>query len=803
MVTGLAAGISHAADLPQPARAFLTAHCAECHDADTKKGDLDLSALSADLDNPLLEYRWTLVHDRVKRGEMPPKKEKSPPPAERDNFLQSLGGFINAHDAARQAATGRTVLRRLNRAEYENTVHDLLKIDIPLGDLLPEDASANGFDNVSQALRLSASQIDAYLQAADKALEAAIDLRPDPRFSRRISLLDIPDVRDELDRPFGYVQADGSRPNNRFSEVDDGVVIYSNDGTLLRDSSVPISGTYRVRVSMFAHQSTGHPVLVGRWMANNFATSRKLADLDLTPGEPRVAEFDVYMNQGEMLLFTPAGCTEKQADGKHWYEIGTENFRGAGVGIRWASITGPLSEYWPPPSVAQVFGDVRPQLMKQRRGERVYQVLSAQPGDDVEKVITGFASHAFRRPVSEDEVADYSRLAHDSLIHGATFEVAIRRACKAIMTSPRFLFLQESNGPLDDYALASRLSYFLWSTMPDEELSALARQGKLKDPATLHAQTDRMLKNPKSHAFTANFCGQWLNLRAIDATMPDQELYPEYDILLKDSMIGETEAFFDQMLKEDLGVKTLIDSDFAMLNRRIAEHYGIPGVLGEQFRKVPLPPGSHRGGILTQAAILKVTANGTVSSPVVRGAFVVKRILGRQLQPPPANAGSIEPDTRGATTIREQLAKHRRMASCSVCHQYMDPPGFALENYDVIGGFRPWYRVHGNAENVEMIDPTSEMKRNFHKGPPIDASGEMDNGRQFVDISELKELLLDQRSAIAENLTNNLVTYATGAAVSFADRQQVQAILQKAEPHGYGLRTLVDEIVQSRLFQTK
>ncbi|HZK81814.1 MAG TPA: DUF1592 domain-containing protein, partial [Humisphaera sp.] len=403
---------------------------------------------------------------------------------------------------------------------------------------------------------------------------------------------------------------------------------------------------------------------------------------------------------------------------------------------------------------------------------------------------------------------------------GATFETAVRRGCKAILTSPEFLFLQEKREPahplqqthgrpaqgrsLNDYELASRLSYFLWSSMPDDELMRIAAQGKLKDPAVLRAQTERLLSSPKAQAFTKNFCGQWLNLRAIDDTMPDQRLYPEYDGLLKDAMIGETEAFFNEMLKNDLGVATLIDSDFAMLKRRIAEHYGIPGVVGEAFRKVPLPPNSHRGGILTQASILKVTANGTLSSPVVRGAWVIRRILGRQLQPPPADAGAIEPDTRGATTIREQLAKHRRSATCSVCHQYMDPPGFALESYDVIGGWRDWYRVQNDKmPRVEIVNRTNGSKMYFRHGPPVDPSGELTDGRKFANIDGLKKLLLNQKDDVARNLVNNLVTYATGAGVSFADRADVTAILQKAKPNSYGLRTLVHEIVESRLFQTK
>jgi mono/diheme cytochrome c family protein len=795
-----------AADLPQAARAFINARCTECHDSDSNKGGLDLTTLPVQLDDPALEARWTLVHDRVQRGEMPPKKKAVPPAGERDAFLQSLGGFLGEHDAARQAVSGRVVLRRLNRVEYENTVHDLLKIDVPLASMLPEDATADGFDNVSQALRLSVTQIDSYLQAADAAIDAAVNLERDPRINLHFSMLDMPQIKDLLDRPHGMTTPTGTKFAQRFGEKDDAFLLFMNETfgpTLMRQARAEYTGKYRVRVSMFAHQSTGHPVVVARWMVNDFFRNRTLANLDLIPGQPRQAEFTVWIEKGWMLTLSATGLTEVAPDGTTLRQVGGEKFKGPGIGVRWVEFQGPMVDTWPPPSVGRVFGDVPIQRMKKMRGKRAYELAPATPVQDADKAVLAFAARAFRRPVTTEDASRYLRLAHEALDHDAPFESAVRRACKAILTSPQFLFLQESRGRLDDYALASRLSYFLWSTMPDDELLQLAAQGKLHHPATLRAQTDRMLASPKAHEFTRNFCGQWLNLRAIDATMPDRNLYPEYDGLLKDAMIGETEAFFEEMLRSNLGVRTLIDSDFAMLNRRLAEHYGIPGVLGEQFRKVPLPPQSHRGGILTQASILKVTANGTVTSPVVRGAWVMRRILGYPIQPPPANAGSIEPDTRGATTIREQLSKHRRMASCSVCHQYMDPPGFAMENYDVIGGWRPWYRVQGNGPSVSMEDRTTCKAFNVRKGPPIDPSGELTDGRSFADIDQLKKLLLDQQDAVARNLANKLITYATGAGITFADRAAVQDILDKARPDAYGLRTLVQEIVQSRLFQTK
>ncbi len=792
------------ADLPQPARTFINSRCTECHDADTSKGGLDLTALSPQLDDPKLEAKWTYVFDRVQRGEMPPKKE--PPPNERDVFLKSLGGFLSEHDAARQARDGRVVLRRLNRVEYENTIHDLLRIGTPLRDMLPADTAAFGFDNVSEALRLSSSQIEAYLQAADKALDAALQFGADPRKKKHFNLLELPNIRDALDKPHGSLNSDGTKYQQIYGALPDAFLMFVNDtfgGTILRDSFTHYAGNYKIRISVSAHQNNDHPVVVGRLHITTFLLERVAGAFDFAPGQTREAEVTAWFGENEGVVLRAAGCDQVAPDGTKLNDVGAENYKGPGLAVHWIEVEGPLVESWPPPSVKCVFGDVPVRPLDKPQGGRTFELAPSNPPEEAAKEVAAFASRAFRRPVKGDDTAPYILLATEALKRGESFENAVRGGCKAILASPEFLFLHEERGRLDDYALAARLSYFLWSTMPDDELLNLAAQGKLKDPATLRSETERMLNSPKSLAFVKNYCGQAFGLRNIDATQPERELYPEFDGLLKEAMVAETEAFFGEMLRADLGAATLIDSDFAMLNRRLAEHYGIPGVTGEHMRKVMLPPGSHRGGLMTQAGILKVTANGSLSSPVVRGTWVMKRLLGFQPQPPPADAGSIEPDTRGTTTIREQLEKHRRMASCAACHQYMDPPGFALENYDVIGGWREWYRSQGKGQVVAVTDPTSGAKMRLRQGPPVDASGVLADGRKFANIEDIKKLLLTRQEAVARNLANNLFTYATGAGITFADRGEVQTILEHAQPHAYGLRTLIHEIVQSRLFQNK
>src|SRR5262249_19972530 len=308
-----------------------------------------------------------------------------------------------------------------------------------------------------------------------------------------------------------------------------------------------------------------------------------------------------------------------------------------------------------------------------------------------------------------------------------------------------------------------------------------------------------LLASPRAKAFTENFVGQWLGLRQIDATEPSHILYPEFDHLLKVSMIRETELYFDELLKNDLSLAHLGASDFTMLNGRLARHYGIPGVDGWEFRRRTLPPGSHRGGVLTMASVLKVTANGTTTSPVLRGAWVLDRILGTPPPPPPDNVPAIDPDIRGATTIREQLAKHRASASCATCHRLIDPPGFALESFDCVGGWRDHYRTTGSGQSV-VVDG---RRMPYHKGKKVDPADVTATGQRFGDVDGLKRILLEDRPKLARALATKLIAYATGRARQASDRAAVDIIVARIAEHDYGLRSLVHEIVQSEFFQYK
>jgi hypothetical protein len=359
------------------------------------------------------------------------------------------------------------------------------------------------------------------------------------------------------------------------------------------------------------------------------------------------------------------------------------------------------------------------------------------------------------------------------------------------------LFLDRRPAGLDDYDVAARLSYFLWNAPPDERLLELAAAGRLSDPAERRRQTERMLVDPRSQAFTERFLDSWLELSRIDFTTPDRDLYPEFDEPLRDAMLRETRLFFDELLDNDLSVMNFIDSDFAIVNERLAKHYDLPGIHGTEMRKVALPEDSVRGGVMTQGAILKVTADGTVTSPVLRGVWLLSRIMGTPVPPPPPSVPGLEPDVRGATTIREQLAKHRTLPTCASCHRSIDPPGFALENFDPIGGWRDHYRVIAETGD---LDPNNRTKIRYKRGPEIVAGDELPDGRRFNDVRSFKKLLLANPDGVATNVVAKLFTYAVGREPEFVDRATLAQVVEQTRSDGYGLRSLIQELAASDAF---
>lgn len=752
-----------AQDLDPRVRGFFDRHCSECHDADTKKGGLDLGTLSGSLSTRPLLDRWTGILDRVSGGEMPPPKKARLAPGEIRSFVDAMRPRLLDADRARRSV----IQRRLNRVEYENTVRDLLGIDLDLKPLLPEDQRAGGFDTNGDALQLSSELLASYLDAAEHALDAAIVHGPQP-----------PSVTFTVD-----AEKDVQNFLKSYSIIDHRIFIYqSEEGGYSKISSrarrVPARGLYHVRFEAVT-RNTDQPVTFSV-TASDFAPvsalSRTLGYFDAA-STVRTYEFDALLEKNFAVQFfaltLPGWVHNSPAEG---------TFPGVGWGP--VTITGPIHPQWPPESHVRLLGDV-----DLRNGTL----------EDADTVLRRFMPRAFRRPVAEDEVARYLGLVRSRIQAGRSFEQGLRAGLAAVLCSPTFLYLREDvrpGGCVSDVELASRLSYFLWATMPDPELLDLASRNRLHEPEILVAQTKRLLADPRSARFVEHFTGQWLLLRNIDATTPDRKLYKEFDELLKVSMVQESLGFFRELLTRDLDLSNFLDSDFAMLNRRLASHYGVPGVTNLEVQPTKLPAGSLRGGVLTQGAVLKVTANGTTTSPVLRGVWVLENILGRRIPPPPPNVTGIEPDIRGATTIREQLQKHRDVPSCNQCHQHIDPPGFALECFDPIGRSRAHY--------LRWIPhPQNEDWGHVADGAAVDASGKTSDGRPFGGISDFKKLLLEHRHEFAICLAEKLMTYGLGRELGYSDRDGIDAVVARTAEAGNGLRALILSVVQSPLFSRR
>jgi hypothetical protein len=800
---------------PTEVATFLSENCKECHNASDMAGGLDIDALDWAIELRENRERWIRVHDRVVRGEMPP--ESTLKEAEITPIAETLNKTLHAEISERQDRDGRTSYRRLNRREFENSLHDLLGIDTPLQHLLPEDGRASGYDTVSEGLRISGLQLEKYLEVIELALDDCIRLTETPNvFQKRLRYHDEKGVRENLDKAEGAVDpASGEKHRQLFRQTENAIVFishgYSPDD--LRQFSPPASGLYRIRASAYAVDTRDEAVAL-KVYSSDWKTSRMLRYFELPEGVPRVVEFTTRLTPNEHLRFAGYGIGI-DAQGKSVWNVDTvKDWKVPGMALEWVEIEGPLFEQWPPQSVSRVFGDSSVRKLEKKgawtqNGHIAYELAPENPKSASADAIQRFAQRAFRRPLQDGQADRFIALAHSELDSGRTYEQAMRVALRSILISPKFLMLEESPGKLDDYALASRLSYCFWSSPPDEELLELAKSSKLSEADVLRAQVDRLLDSPRGREFIVSFAGQWLDLFQIDATTPDAKLYPEYDDLLRDSMVAETQWFFRELLQKNLPIGAIIDSDFVMIDRRLAEHYSLlgefhlsdPNLYGEEIRRVQLPQDSPRGGIMTHASVLKVTANGTVTSPVLRGAWILRRLIGRPPSPPPP-VNAIEPDTRGATTIREQLSKHRDSQTCNRCHREIDPPGFALESFDVIGGFRENYRSVGEGTRPKAKLHGRDIWE-YKLGKPVDPSGETSDGVPFSNIESFRNTLLRDQGQISRSLVEQFATYATGSAISFADREEIDRIAADIQINGAGVRTLVHRVVASKLFTHK
>ncbi len=856
-----------AADLPPASRRFVEKHCVECHDAEVKKGGLDLTALKFEPAIPTNFSTWVLVHDRVMRGEMPPKKKTRPETTELEAFTKSLSSSLVAAERTRMAKEGRATRRRLNRYEYENALRDLLHAPwLQVRDSLPEDGEAHRFNKVGDALDVSHVQMARYLGAADYALRQAMAThatRPATKVTRYYArdqrsytgpmkftvfntaperaTFPVLGFKGQPEVRAGRAPLTVGSTNAELRELEGvGVVAsaYEPIEPKFNQFRAPAAGHYKLRFS--AYSVWVGPGESNKWFIPNLddisrgrrdepvtitaetppRLLRKLGDFDVTP-EPGAHELDAWLLAGEMVRPDAGRLFRSRPGASRWQNPLAEKDGQPGVVFRWLEVEGPIYDQWPPAGHELLFGDlpmVNRAMAKvdedpsqtNRFGQRRFkpppgvEVISRQPMADAERLLREFIRHAYRHPTDEADVKRFLPVVRSALKKGNTFTDAMIAGYTAVLCSPEFIYLNEKPGRLDEYALASRLAFFLWNSPPDDELRRCAEKKELHEPDVLRAQTERLLADPKSRRFVDAFLDYWLDLRKIEATAPDANLYSDYylDDLLTESALDETRLFFVELLRGDLPARNVVASDFAMLNERLAAHYGLPSVPGVALHRTPLPEDSPRGGLMTQAAVLKVTANGTTTSPVPRGAWIMERILGQKPPPPPPSVPAIEPDTRGAVTIRQQLDKHRTLETCNACHAKIDPAGFALENFDVMGGWRDRYRAEAGGELAQGI-AKSGQKFAFHYALPVDAGGELPDGRKFRDVRELKQRLLSDEKQLARNLAKQLAVYATGAPIRFADREPIEEILERASSSHYGVRSLVHEVVQSELFRNK
>jgi hypothetical protein len=726
---------------------LLEKYCVDCH----TKGSPEAGIILDRYDDQVAAVKdgktWIRVRDALEGRIMPPADEAQPTSEERDAIVAWIENDFLAAQCGNQANPAPVVIRRLNRQEYNNTIRDLLGIDLRLADTFPPDDIGFGFDNVGSALNISPVHVEKYLDAAELALQKAIVL-PDAEEYAPAELIGLKTYPLPPDKAVEF--AHSLKPG-----------LYLADFSLVRvgiAESVPpprlIVGFGKDRRTVDAVRVQDETVVYRYWL--NVVSGDKMVHVELAPGQAKSAN----VIKPKEIAANVSGDQRYEGD------------RGLHV------------------DSMVVRGPVLPR--KEGLPESHRRILSRTPefGDQsridcAREVISRFAERAFRRPVQPDEIERILRIFRLAHERGESFERGIQLALTSVLASPRFLFLIEpeqspQDRPLNEFELASRLSYFLWSSMPDLELFREARAGTLR--TNLRRQVARMLEDRKSGEFVGNFAGQWLQLRKLGGATPDKDLFPDFDESLRRSMREETEHYLAYILRNDRSVLELLDSDYTFLNGALARHYGIEGVTGDEFRRVALTD-RRRGGVLTQASVLTLTSNPNRTSPVKRGQWILQQILGTPPPPPPPDVAKLDesPQAADVASLRERMEVHRTDPKCASCHQQMDPIGFALENYDAVGRWR-------TTDGQFRIDP----------------AGELIGGRKFSDAAELKRLLGATASKkFTRTLVVNMLTYALGRGLEADDYCTVEDIRKQLAANDSRIRSIVFGIVESKAFQNR
>lgn len=778
----------------QTIRPFFVQHCNKCHNEKLHEGDLRVDNLVINFESPKVMAHWEEIMNRINSGDMPPEDEPRPKPDDISKVADWIAGQLHEAEAARQSSGGERVsFRKLSREEYANTIRDLLGVTFDVADPtgLPEDPDWQGFQRIGSVLTLSPAHVEKYLAAAETVLGEALSIGPEPK----------PTVVHW--GPFDIRGWKGFEKELQARGVADKVRVdlVPNNGALdSRPINIKTPGDYRLRVQLSGLRPKGGRPPRIRLYAGEISRLLLEKDVEAPENQPTTIETTVHLPVGNHSIRIVNAVSGPNPEARRSRSTGTPNvFTGLKTRVPWQikftdddgqpivpfllldwiEWEGPIISSWPTPAHQQIFF----------AGES-----ATKNRDYARQILQRFADRAWRRPVQAAEVDRLLALFDDAQKLGENFEGSIKTALLAVLCSKSFLYLEEGNVKtsavnLTDWELASRLSYFLWSSMPDERLFDLARSGKLHEPATLRAEVRRMLQDPKAAEFADSFPRQWLQLRKVGMFAPDKVLYPDYDEALENSMIAETTGFFREVLAKNLSLREFLDSDWTMLNERLASHYEIPGVTGEAMQRVALKPEYHRGGLLTQGSILSLTSDGTRHRPVHRGVWVLESVVGKPPPPPPANVPALDTPMANTkkTTVREKLEQHRSDKNCTACHRKIDPLGIAFDNYDAIGRWR----------TVETVrDGTGA-------DPKLDPSGELPDGRKFADSAALKHLLMDDADRIAAAFTEKLATYALRRGITFTDRADLQRVTDQAKADDYKLASLIESLVTSPLFMKR
>ncbi|WP_165073610.1 DUF1592 domain-containing protein [Paludisphaera rhizosphaerae] len=739
---------------PESVRAVFTKYCVTCHRGEKSESGFDLDKLIAKGPPSANRKPWGRLKEQVAGGTMPPEDHPQPTQDEVAALTSWIDVELKRVDCGLTVDPGRVTIRRLNRVEYNNTIRDLTGVDFQPADDFPSDDVGYGFDNIGDVLSLPPILMEKYLAAAESIASQAILVGNGGR----------PPVK-TYDGP-ALDAAGGS------SHSTDGRFLGTN-GEVAVPHAFPRDATYIIRVKAWAQQAGPEPARMAVKI-----DGKSIRTFDVKAVEGSTASYEIK----EKLRGGPRKISAAFLNDFYDPKIPDPKKRDRNLCVQAIEVEGPITMKGdaPPPSQKQI-------IFRTPTGPQDVAACT-------EAVLDRFLRRAYRRPVTGGEVAKVIRLAELARENGESYERGIQLAVQAVLASPQFLFRVElfrpkrdRNGkvipveggmPLNDFEVASRLSYFLWSSMPDDELFKLALEGKLHEEATLEKQARRMVLDPKAQAFVENFAGQWLQLRNLKTANPDRKQFKTFDEPLREAMQTESEMFFSSILRNDRPLLDFLDADYTYLNERLAKHYGVAGVQGPEFRRVALKNGD-RGGLITQASILTVTSNPSRTSPVKRGKWILEQILGTPPPPPPPDVPDLADDSKGQLTgtLRQRMEQHRANPSCASCHARLDPPGFGLENFDAVGAWR-----------------------DKDGGLPIDASAKLPTGESFRGPAELKSVLKSRKQEFTRCLAEKMLTYGLGRGLEDADACVVDKIVKNVSADQYRLSRMVLEIVKSEPF---